>query len=106
MRFEVYKDEGGYYRWRLIGGNNRKVAASGESFASHSNADAACRNFKAHCSAWAYETYSDTGGHYRWRAKASNGKTVAASGEAFYSQADAKRAAENVRDNGGTASGP
>ena len=54
--------------------------------------------------AWKFEVYPDTRGEYRWRLIASNGQNVASSGEAFDSKANAKRAAENVRDNAGSAS--
>lgn len=47
--------------------------------------------------------YTDSGGNYRWRLIASNGQTVASSGEAFDSKSNARRAAENVRDNAGSA---
>lgn len=47
--------------------------------------------------------YKDTGGKYRWRLVAGNGQTVASSGEAFESQSNARRAAENVKDNAGSA---
>jgi uncharacterized protein YegP (UPF0339 family) len=47
--------------------------------------------------------YKDTGGKYRWRLVAGNGQTVASSGEAFGSQSNARRAAENVKDNAGSA---
>lgn len=53
--------------------------------------------------AWKFEIYPDKAGAYRWRLVASNGQIVAASGEAFDSKSNAKRAAENVRDNAGTA---
>jgi uncharacterized protein YegP (UPF0339 family) len=39
---------------------------------------------------WKFEVYADTGGHYRWRLKASNGQTVASSGESFASKSNAK----------------
>lgn len=47
--------------------------------------------------------YKDSGGNYRWRLVAGNGQTVAGSGQGFDSQANARRAAENVRDNAGSA---
>ena len=50
-----------------------------------------------------FEIYADAGGHYRWRLVASNGQTVASSGESFASKANARRAAENVKDNAGKA---
>ncbi|MDQ3093016.1 MAG: DUF1508 domain-containing protein [Actinomycetota bacterium] len=47
--------------------------------------------------------YKDSRGKYRWRLVAGNGQTVASSGEAFESQSNARRAAENVKDNAGSA---
>jgi uncharacterized protein YegP (UPF0339 family) len=32
MRFHVYKDTAGYWRWRLLAGNNRTIADSGEGY--------------------------------------------------------------------------
>lgn len=52
---------------------------------------------------WKFEIYADTGNRYRWRLKASNGQTVASSGESFDSRSNAKRAAENVKANAGSA---
>ena len=53
---------------------------------------------------WKFEIYADAAGLYRWRLKAANGQTVASSGESFDSQANATRAAENVKANAGSAS--
>lgn len=50
-----------------------------------------------------FEIYADTSGSYRWRLVASNGQTVASSGESFASQANARRAAESVKANAGKA---
>ncbi len=47
--------------------------------------------------------YADSSGNYRWRLVARNGQTVASSGEAFDSKANARRAAENVKDNASSA---
>ena len=105
-KYEVYADSGGNYRWRLKAGNGQTVASSGESFASHSNATTAAQNFKARARQWNYEVYADSGGNYRWRAKSSNGQTVASSGESFASKSNAQAAADNVRNNAGTATGP
>ncbi len=32
---------------------------------------------------WQFEVYTDSAGRYHWRLKASNGRTVASSGESF-----------------------
>jgi uncharacterized protein YegP (UPF0339 family) len=41
---EVYRDLAGEYRWRIIAGNGRIVATSGEAFDSKSNAKRAAVN--------------------------------------------------------------
>ena len=47
--------------------------------------------------------YTDSGGKYRWRLVAGNGQTIASSGESFDSRSNARRAAENVKSNAGSA---
>jgi uncharacterized protein YegP (UPF0339 family) len=56
--------------------------------------------------AWRHEVYADSSAKYRWRLKPSNGPTVASSGESFDSESNAKRAADNVTANCGSATGP
>jgi uncharacterized protein YegP (UPF0339 family) len=56
--------------------------------------------------AWRYEVYADSSGKHRWRLKPSNGQTMASSGESFDSESNAKRAAENVKANCGSATVP
>ena len=106
MHYEVYSDTSGSYRWRLKASNGQTIASSGEAFASQSNATAACQNFKAKCSLWTYEVYADAANKYRWTAEAGNGQTVASPGEPFASRDNAQRAADNVRLDGGNATGP
>lgn len=105
-QLSVYSDTTGKSRWRLKASNGQTVASSGESFASHSNAVRAAQAFKSSARTANFEVYKDSGGNYRWRVKATNGQTTASSGESFSSHASATRAAENVRDNAGGASGP
>ena len=105
MYFNAGPNTSGDHSWWLYGDNNKMVAWAGESFASKSNAERACRDFKAGASTARYEPYPDAGGDWRWRAWRSSDK-VAASGESFDSKSNAERAAANVRDNAGTASGP
>lgn len=105
MYFRVGNTKGGQPTWWLYGGNHQMVAWAGETFASTSNADRACRAFKTGAATANYEIYNDAGDKWRWRAWRSSDK-VAASGESFDSKHNAERAAENVRDNAGDASGP
>jgi uncharacterized protein YegP (UPF0339 family) len=32
MRYNIYKDKQGYWRWRLLAANNRVIADSGEAY--------------------------------------------------------------------------
>lgn len=105
-KLDVYVDAGRKCRWRLIAGNGENVASSGESFSSEQHATDAASNFKSKVASWDYEVYDDAAGEFRWRAKSSNGHKVASSGEAFASKQNAQRAADNVRDNAGGATGP
>lgn len=104
MRFEVYEDTGGHYRWRLWSGSNR-VASSGESFYSRSNADRAATTFRSNARTYRYEAFG-SGSRWYWHATASNGENVASGGESFVSRASAERSMNNVRDNAGSATGP
>lgn len=104
MRFEVYDDTGGHYRWRLRSGSN-KVASSGESFASKFNAERGATTFKVNAKTYTYTAYG-SGTSWYWHAKASNGEKVASGGESFVSKANAEASAANVRDNAGGATGP
>ena len=53
-----------------------------------------------------FEVKADKGGHYSWWLIAGNGQTVAWAGESFASKSNAQRAADNVRDSAGGATGP
>jgi uncharacterized protein YegP (UPF0339 family) len=103
MRCELYTDTGGKHRWRMVSSNGQTTASSGEAFSSAGSARTAAKNFVAKCGTWEFEVYADKGGNHRWRAVASNGQTVASSGQGFSTRSNARRAAFNVRDKGGAA---
>jgi len=105
MYFVVGNTKGGDPSWWLYGGNNEMVAWAGEIFPTTTNAKRAAESFRVGAATARYEVYQDLGDKWRWRAWRSSDK-VAASGESFYSKYDAERAAANVRDNGGGATGP
>jgi uncharacterized protein YegP (UPF0339 family) len=52
---------------------------------------------------WEFQVYQDTGGSWRWRLVADNGKITASSGESFYSKQSAVDAAERVKLKAGSA---
>lgn len=47
MEFHVYEDSANEYRWRLVAGNNRTVADSGEGYDSRSNAHRAVEDVQS-----------------------------------------------------------
>jgi uncharacterized protein YegP (UPF0339 family) len=47
MKFRIYKDTKGEYRWTLIASNGRKIADSGEGYTSKSNCEAAITSIKS-----------------------------------------------------------
>lgn len=53
-----------------------------------------------------FRTFEDASGKWRWRLIAANGRKIATSGESFYSRADARRAALNVKRLAAVATGP
>ena len=46
-----------------------------------------------------FELYKDTRGEFRWRLVASNGQTIATSGEGYKSKESAKDGIESVKKN-------
>ena len=46
MKFEIYADAAGKYRWRLVAGNGQNVASSGEAFESKASATRAAENVR------------------------------------------------------------
>ena len=105
LKIEVY-GKAAKARWRMKASNGQTVASSGEAFSSHGNAERAAKSFVKGAANAELQVYADRGGKYRWRAKSSNGQTVASSGESFASKASAQRAARNVQAKAGAASGP
>jgi uncharacterized protein YegP (UPF0339 family) len=47
MKFQIYADAGGKYRWRLVASNGRIAASSVEHFASKANAWRPAENIRA-----------------------------------------------------------
>lgn len=104
--YTVRDDQGGHPRWWLRNASDVVMAVSGESFSSHANALNAARNFKEQAAQWRYVSFPGSDGYWYWHAQATNGHIVASGGRRFASQADANAAANAVRVNGGTATGP
>lgn len=95
--FDVYPDQSGEWRWRLLAPNGRIIADSGEGYSSRSNAMRAVstvRDVDAH----EFEVYEDSEGEYRWRLTAANGEIIADSGQGYSRESSATDAVDRVRE--------
>ena len=105
MKFELFKDKAGDFRWRLkatdgtvlaLGGQGYKTqddAKSGLEFVKKSGADAEMK----------FDTFVDESKDYRWRLMGINGQTVAVSSNGYKTEADAERAIASIRLGAGRA---
>lgn len=91
--------------WWLYGDNREQVGWAGRIFDSVNDAKAAAEYFRANVTAAVFDVYLDERNEWRWRAFV-GGDRVASSGEAFASGSNARRAAENVQVNAGSATAP
>ena len=48
-----------------------------------------------------YELYKDAQGQWRWRLKATNGRTIADSGEAYFNEQDCRAGIDLVKGSSG-----
>lgn len=108
--YEIYEDEGGEYRWRLVSGGDI-IADSGEGYGSEGRARDAVERVQEDAPGADilaagtphFEVYEDRAGEWRWRLIASNGRIVADSGEGYSTESGARRAIENVQSDAGDA---
>ena len=109
LKFEVYKDAKGEFRWRLKAANGAELATAGQGYKAKADAMAGIDRLIAGAGAGAaddkhkFETYTDKGGDHRWRLVASNGQVVAASSEGYKAKTDAMKAVEVIKARARTA---
>jgi uncharacterized protein YegP (UPF0339 family) len=66
FKLEVFADLAGEWRWRMVAGNGRIVATSGEAFASKGNAERAAEMIAGEmAAAGSVPVYSKPGGEVR-----------------------------------------
>ncbi|MFO8116398.1 MAG: DUF1508 domain-containing protein [Halorubrum sp.] len=98
--FEVYRDEGGAWRWRLVGPNGRALAESPTGYAARSGAvngakgarDGLADDERDPDLTW------EGGGGYRWRLRAGNGRPIARSVRSFDSERGARESLARARE--------
>lgn len=105
--FEVYEDDAGDHRWRLIASNGELVADSGQGFSSESGAEESIDRVRGHSAdaavlevgMAAFEVYEDNAGEYRWRLRHRNGTIVADGGEGYSSRTKTFVGIDSVKRN-------
>ena len=107
LEFEVYEDNAGEYRWRLLGGNDRILADSGEGYTEKREAEAAVERVREYApeadtldvGRAAFEIYEDNAGEYRWRLRHKNGNILFDSGQGYADRSGARDGIESVKRN-------
>ncbi len=105
--FELYEDNAGEWRWRLVHDNGNIIADSGEGYASKHNVKRAMDGVRTHAESADYlridptgfEIYRDAAGEWRWRLVHENGEILADSGQGYASRQKARQGVDSVRNN-------
>jgi len=109
--FEVYEDNAGEYRWRLVHDNGNVIADPGEGYSRRSGVTEAVERIQQvageadtlEYEPAAFELYADAADEWRWRLRHRNGRILADSGEGYASRRNAKDGIESVRNHVGDA---
>ena len=100
LRFELYADKAGEFRWRLKAGNGEILATAGQGYKAKADAKKGVEHvMKAGADdKMKFEVYEDGKKEFRWRLKAGNGQTIAAASEGYKAKADAEKAVESIKE--------
>lgn len=96
--FEIYRDEAGEYRWRLVHRNGNILADSAEGYSRRQGARTAIDRIQTGLDELEFEIYEDTAGEHRWRLRAANNQIMADSGEGYASRSGVEDAVERVEE--------
>ena len=105
-RFVLYEDRAEQWRWRLVAGNGRIVADSGESYTRQEDARRGIDRVTAVAPTADrlqygqphFEVYEDREERWRWRLVASNGRIIADSGQGYATKSGATGAIDTVNE--------
>ncbi|MEF8907487.1 MAG: HVO_2922 family protein [Haloarculaceae archaeon] len=97
VSFEVYRDNAGEWRWRLVHKNGNIIAAASEGYTRRRDASRSVDTVQETLDDDAFEVYEDASGDHRWRLTAANNEVIATSGEGYSSEAEAHEAVERVQ---------
>ncbi len=94
-QFQVYKDESGAYRWRLLANNHETIAQSSQGYANKADAIRGAEIIREGAKSAHPEIYQDKRGEFRFRYSAPNGNVIAV-GESYPQKADCDHAVELI----------
>ncbi|HJZ56702.1 MAG TPA: DUF1508 domain-containing protein [Gemmataceae bacterium] len=99
LKFELFKDKAGEFRWRLKAANGAILATPGQGYKAEADAKNGIEIVKRSGTddKLKYELYEDDKKEHRWRLKAANGQIVAVSSEGYKAKADAEKAVELIK---------
>ena len=95
--FELYEDDAGEHRWRLVAGNGETVADSGEGYSTAADAHEAADRVHEYApdadrvtvGDATVELFEDEAGEHRWRLRHRNGRLLAIATDGFASRSNA-----------------
>jgi uncharacterized protein YegP (UPF0339 family) len=100
LTFEVYQDMAKEFRWRLVSGEGKDravLATGGQGYKAKADCLHGVKSIQEGTDKLKFEPYEDNAKQNRWRAKASNGQVVAASGSSYKSKAECDNAIEVIK---------
>jgi uncharacterized protein YegP (UPF0339 family) len=105
LKFEVFQDKAGEYRWRLKAANGAVLATPGQGYKDKAAAKHGVDLVQKAGTdeKMKFEVYQDAKKDYRWRLKAGNGQVVAASSESYKAKADSEKAVAQIKVGAATA---
>ena len=100
LKFELYKDKAGEFRWRLKAANGAVLATGGQGYKAKADAKNGIESVQKAGTddKLKFELYEDQKKEHRWRLKASNGQVIASASEGYKAKADAEKAIETIKE--------
>src|SRR5262245_854097 len=89
LKFEVFKDKAGEFRWRLKAANGQTLATGGQGYKDKAGATHGIELVQKSATddKLKYEFFEDAKKDHRWHLKAANGQVVATSSEGYKAKA-------------------
>jgi uncharacterized protein YegP (UPF0339 family) len=102
LKFELYADKAGEFRWRLKAANGEVLATPGQGYKAKADAKNGIEAVKRAGvdDKMKFELYEDAKKEHRWKLKSGNGQVVAVSSQGYKAKADAEKATASIKAGG------